>query len=134
MPYDENSDQALSERRHLMSLAYRMLGTIPEAEDAVQETYIRWYKMRQAERDAIEVPRAWLTRVASRVCLNMLGTARRRHERYVGPWLPEPVQTFAFTEPTSSTADPLELSMVAGSDRSPMRCRCVGVPANGRWF
>lgn len=98
----------LSERRHLMSLAYRMLGTISEAEDAVQETYIRWYKMSQAERDAIDVPRAWLTRVASRVCLNVLGSARKRHERYVGPWLPEPVPTFAFTDPTGSTADPLE--------------------------
>jgi RNA polymerase sigma-70 factor, ECF subfamily len=53
-----------------------MLGTVAEAEDAVQETYIRWYRMDQAERDEIVVPRAWLTRVASRICLDMLGTAR----------------------------------------------------------
>lgn len=91
-----------------MSLAYRMLGTISEAEDAVQETYTRWYKMSQAERDAIEVPRAWMTRVASRICLNMLGTARKRHERYVGQWLPEPVPAFAFAEPSNSNVDPLE--------------------------
>jgi RNA polymerase sigma factor (sigma-70 family) len=93
------------ERRHLLSLAFRMLGTVAEAEDAVQETYIRWYRMGQAEREAVEVPRAWLTRVASRVCLDMLGTARARRERYVGPWLPEPVPASAFTE---TGADPLD--------------------------
>jgi len=97
----------LGERRHLVSLAFRMLGTVAEAEDAVQETYIRWYRMSQEERDAIEVPRAWLTRAASRVCLNILASARRRHERYVGPWLPEPVPAYAFRA-SSSPADPLE--------------------------
>src|SRR6201996_6501847 len=51
----------IGERRHLLSLAFRMLGTVAEAEDAVQETYTRWYRMPEAERDAIEVPRAWLT-------------------------------------------------------------------------
>ncbi|PRZ42334.1 RNA polymerase sigma-70 factor (ECF subfamily) [Antricoccus suffuscus] len=108
MPQDELDQEVMGERRHLMSLAYRMLGTIPEAEDAVQETYIRWYRMSEAERGAIEVPRAWLTRVAGRVCLNVLNSARKRRERYVGPWLPEPVPTFAFTEPTDSATDPLE--------------------------
>ena len=93
------------ERRHLLSLAFRMLGTVAEAEDAVQETYIRWYRMPLAERDRIEVPRAWLTRVASRICLDLLGSARARRERYVGPWLPEPVPGSAFAE---SPADPLD--------------------------
>ena len=65
----------IGERRHLLSLAFRMLGTVAEAEDAVQETYIRWYRMDQSDRDQIEVPRAWLTRVASRICLD---TARAR--------------------------------------------------------
>src|SRR6185437_4924985 len=54
----------IGERRHLLSLAFRMLGTVAEAEDAVQEAYIRWYRLDQAERDAIVVPRAWLTRAA----------------------------------------------------------------------
>ena len=81
----------VGERRHLLSLAFRMLGTVAEAEDAVQETYIRWYRMDQPERDQIMNPRGWLTRVASRICLDMLRTARARRERYVGPWLPEPV-------------------------------------------
>jgi DNA-directed RNA polymerase specialized sigma24 family protein len=84
-------DEVIGERRHLMSLGFRMLGIVAEAEDAVQETYARWYRMSQAERDAIESPRAWLTRVAGRVCLDVLDSARVRREAYVGPWLPESV-------------------------------------------
>jgi RNA polymerase sigma factor (sigma-70 family) len=95
----------IGERRHLLSLAFRMLGAVAEAEDAVQETYVRWYRMEQAERDQVQVPRAWLTRVAGRICLDMLGTARARRERYVGSWLPEPVPTSAFAE---TGRDPLD--------------------------
>jgi RNA polymerase sigma factor (sigma-70 family) len=98
----------LGERRHLMSVAFRMLGTIAEAEDAVQETYIRWYRLSQEERDRIEVPRAWLTRVASRVCLDVLGSARARRERYVGPWLPEPVPPAFLAEPAVDDGDPAD--------------------------
>lgn len=97
-------EEAVGERRHLMSLAFRMLGTIAEAEDAVQETYARWFRLAPEERAAIESPRGWLTRVAGRVCLDLLGSARARHERYVGPWLPEPVPTTAF----DAVADPLD--------------------------
>lgn len=79
------------ERSTLLALAYRMFGTVADAEDAVQETYVRWYRMTDAERSAVRNPAAWLTRVASRVCLDMLGSARARRERYVGEWLPEPV-------------------------------------------
>jgi len=100
--------EVLGERRHLMALAFRMLGTIAEAEDAVQETYIRWYRLSEDERDAIEVPRAWLTRVASRVCLNVLGSARHRRETYVGPWLPEPVPSSAVPGLAPHAEDPLE--------------------------
>lgn len=84
-------DVVMSERRHLVNLAYRMLGSLAEAEDAVQETYARWYAMPPEEQRAIESPGAWLTRVASRICLDVLGSARARRERYVGEWLPEPV-------------------------------------------
>ncbi len=80
-----------SERRHLLALGYRMLGTVADAEDAVQETYVRWYRLSEAERAEVRNPAAWLTRVAGRVCLDMLGSARARRERYVGEWLPEPV-------------------------------------------
>src|SRR5262249_3929200 len=73
------------------NLTYRMLGSLAEAEDAVQETYARWYAMPARQRDAIESPGAWLTTVASRICLTLLGSARVRRETYVGEWIPEPL-------------------------------------------
>ncbi|WP_241683054.1 sigma factor [Actinomadura sp. J1-007] len=85
---DPGLDAIMSERRHLINLAYRLLGSLSEAEDAVQETYARWYAMSRRQRETIEVPGAWLTTVASRVCLNLLGSARARRETYVGEWVP----------------------------------------------
>lgn len=94
-PGDDRSDPALSvimsERRQLINLTYRLLGSLADAEDVVQETYARWYAMSLQEQDAIESPGAWLTTVASRICLNLLGSARARRERYVGEWIPEPL-------------------------------------------
>lgn len=84
-------DAPEAERRGLLALAFRLLGTVADAEDAVQETYVRWYRLSEAEREAIANPAAWLTRVAGRVCLDVLGSARVRRERYVGEWLPEPI-------------------------------------------
>ena len=81
----------VSERRQLINLAYRLLGSLAEAEDAVQETYARWYAMSQQQQQAIGSPGAWLTRVTSRICLDLLGSARARRERYVGEWIPEPL-------------------------------------------
>ena len=81
----------VSERRQLINLAYRMLGSLAEAEDAVQETYARWYAMPPQQQAAIESPGSWLTTVASRICLDVLRSARVRRERYVGEWLPEPL-------------------------------------------
>ncbi|MEV0649729.1 RNA polymerase sigma factor SigJ [Phytomonospora sp. NPDC050363] len=88
---DMRLSEIMSERRRLINLAYRLLGSVAEAEDAVQETYARWYAMTPEQQDAIESPRAWLVKVAGRVCLDLLGSARARRERYVGDWLPEPV-------------------------------------------
>ncbi len=85
------ADGAVGERRHLIDLAYRMLGSPAEAEDAVQEAYARWYATAPERRDAIASPGAWLTTVVSRICLDVLGSARVRRERYVGEWLPEPL-------------------------------------------
>jgi RNA polymerase sigma factor (sigma-70 family) len=84
-------DAVVGERRHLVNLAYRLLGSLAEAEDAVQETYARWYALSGEQRQAIASPGAWLTTVASRICLDVLGSARARRERYVGPWIPEPL-------------------------------------------
>jgi DNA-directed RNA polymerase specialized sigma24 family protein len=90
-PADPELDVIMSERRRLINLTYRMLGSLAEAEDAVQETYARWYALSRQQQDAIESPGAWLTTVASRICLNLLGSARARRETYVGEWIPEPL-------------------------------------------
>jgi RNA polymerase sigma-70 factor (ECF subfamily) len=96
----------MSERRQLISLAYRLLGSLADAEDVVQETYARWYAMTVPQRDAIDNPAAWLTKVASRICLDLLRSARSRRERYVGEWIPEPLPENS--EATSGTADPAD--------------------------
>ncbi|MEU7869551.1 RNA polymerase sigma-70 factor [Dactylosporangium sp. NPDC049140] len=75
-------------RGRLEAIAYRMLGSAGEAEDAVQETYLRW---QAADIERIEVPEAWLTKVLTNLCLNQLTSARARRETYVGQWLPEPL-------------------------------------------
>jgi RNA polymerase sigma factor (sigma-70 family) len=104
---DPGLDALMSERRQLINLAYRLLGSLTDAEDVVQETYARWYAMSDQQREAIESPGGWLMTVASRICLDLLGSARVRRERYVGEWIPEPVP--APTEWISGkTADPAD--------------------------
>jgi RNA polymerase sigma factor (sigma-70 family) len=75
-------------RPRLEAIAYRLLGSAAESEDAVQEVFLRW---EAADRAQIRVPEAWLTRVLTNLCLTQLGSARARREVYVGQWLPEPV-------------------------------------------
>ncbi|MFH7597344.1 sigma-70 family RNA polymerase sigma factor [Streptomyces racemochromogenes] len=75
-------------RDRLASLAYRMLGSASDAEDAVQDAFLRW---QAADRERIGVPEAWLTKVVTNLCLDRLRSARARHERAVGAWLPEPL-------------------------------------------
>jgi len=87
-----------SHRRLLFGIAYRMLGSVAEAEDAVQEA---WLRFQSAPLDELESPRAWLTTVVTRLCLDQLKSARSRRENYVGPWLPEPVRTDATVDPES---------------------------------
>jgi len=99
------------EAPRLRSIAFRLLGTSADADDAVQETYLRWHGLPERDRAAIDVPAAWLTRVTSRICLDELGTARARREQYVGEWLPEPVPEQAlggFAGAPASSGDPLD--------------------------
>ncbi|KOX06440.1 RNA polymerase sigma 70 [Streptomyces sp. NRRL B-1140] len=84
----DDVDRFEASRPRLEAVAYRMLGSASEAEDAVQETFLRW---QAADTDRIEVPEAWLTKVLTNLCLNQLTSARARRETYVGQWLPEPL-------------------------------------------
>src|SRR4051812_30220969 len=102
-PPDQGLNAVLGERRRLIGLAYRLLGSLTEAEDAVQETYARWSALSRPQQQAIRTPGAWLTTVAGRVCLDLLGSARVRRERYVGEWLPEPLP-----DQTGPAADPAD--------------------------
>ncbi|GAA1288413.1 DNA-directed RNA polymerase sigma-70 factor [Planotetraspora silvatica] len=89
MPLTANDvDRFEASRPRLEAIAYRLLGSAGEAEDAVQETFLRW---QAADIDRIEVPEAWLTKVLTNLCLNQLTSARARRETYVGQWLPEPL-------------------------------------------
>src|SRR3954470_14757631 len=81
-------DRFEAARPRLEAIAYRLLGSAGEAEDAVQETFLRW---QAADTGRIEVLEAWLTKVLTNLCLNQLPSARARRETYVGRWLPEPL-------------------------------------------
>ncbi|MET7925024.1 sigma-70 family RNA polymerase sigma factor [Streptomyces sp. NPDC005349] len=81
-------DRFEASRCRLASLAYRLLGSAADAEDAVQDTFLRW---QAADRERVEVPEAWLTKVVTNLCLDRLRSARARHERAAGAWLPEPL-------------------------------------------
>ncbi|MEU6957415.1 RNA polymerase sigma factor SigJ [Streptomyces sp. NPDC045714] len=93
-----------AERGRLINVAYRLLGSLAESEDAVQEAFARWYALPRSRRDEIVSPGAWLTTVTGRICLDVLGSARVRRERYVGAWLPDPLP------------DPVERGDGRGSD------------------
>lgn len=103
-------------RRRLLGLAYRMLGSMADAEDAVQETYLRWHA---AERGGVSDPRGFLMTTTTRICLDMLTSARARREEYVGPWLPEPVLNSVALAPDSRTelAEDLSIALLLTLDR-----------------
>ncbi len=88
---DDNARDFEAHRRHLRALAYRMLGSRAEAEDVVQDCWLRWHAQAESGGEAIVEPRAWLSRVATHLCLDRLQSARARREQYVGVWLPEPL-------------------------------------------
>ncbi|GLW53158.1 RNA polymerase sigma factor SigJ [Kitasatospora phosalacinea] len=93
-----------AERRYLGAVAYRLLGSVADAEDVLQDAWLRW---QSADRSDVADPRAYLTTVVTRLCYDQLGSARARREAYVGEWLPEPVLTAAGT---AAPAEPAELA------------------------
>jgi RNA polymerase sigma-70 factor (ECF subfamily) len=88
-----------AQRGRLFGLAYRLLGSAADAEDVVQDAFLRW---NNADHSAIAAPGAWLAKVVTNLCLNLMSSARAQREAYVGPWLPEPVLT------ADGTLGPLE--------------------------
>jgi RNA polymerase sigma-70 factor (ECF subfamily) len=108
---DPDLSAIMSERRQLINLGYRLLGSLADAEDVVQETYARWYAMSRHQQEDIESPGGWLMKVASRICLDLLGSARARRERYVGEWIPEPLPDrveWISGRPGGTPADPAD--------------------------
>jgi len=102
-------------RRRLLGLAYRMLGSMADAEDAVQETYLRWHA---ANRPEVSDTRAFLMTTTTRICLDMLTSARARREEYVGPWLPEPiVDTELSPDSRTELAEDLSIALLLTLDR-----------------
>jgi RNA polymerase sigma-70 factor (ECF subfamily) len=102
----ENTTQIFNQYRALLfSIAYRMLGSATDAEDIVQEAFLRWL---QASDEEIQSPKAFLSTVVTRLCIDQLRSARAQREQYVGPWLPEPI-------PTDQRQDLTETAILAES-------------------
>ena len=105
-------------RAYLIGVGYRMLGSLADAEDMAQEAYLRWHAAKDTV--AVQNPRAYLTRIVVRLCLDRLKSAQSRRETYVGPWLPEPVVgTSLFTQisPTNTLADDLSFALLLTLER-----------------
>lgn len=101
-------------RAHLFGVAYRMLGTVSDAEDAIQDVFLRWCDV---DAEGVRNPRAWLTTVTSRHCLDVLKSARRKREVYVGPWLPEPLGGIIDPETEGARAESLTTAFLLVLER-----------------
>lgn len=109
MTEDAHAHEFDDNRSHLTGIAYRMLGSVADAEDVVQETFIRW---QQAESREVRSPKAWLTTAVTRIAIDHLRSARVRRENYVGSWLPEPLVT-EFCAPQEKVPELLESLSIA---------------------
>ena len=108
---DERLRDFEAQRPRLLRLAYRMLGSLAEAEDVVQDAWLRWAKVDEG----VDAPAAYLTRVVTRLCLDQMKSARARRETYVGAWLPEPL--VGSTDPDESVADDVTLTLMLALER-----------------
>lgn len=117
-PADCTLDQAVSVfvelRPRLFGIAYRVLGSVVEAEDVVQEVWLRWQK---TDRAAVVSPAAFLSSTTTRLAINVVQSARVRRETYIGPWLPEPVDTSSDPEVGAQRAEALELALLLVLER-----------------
>jgi len=113
-PLPDTDDVFERERPRLVGLAYRMLGTVADAEDVVQDAWLRWRTLRPG---AVDRPEAWLTTVTTRIALDHLRAARRRREAYVGPWLPEPLVAEAGPAEAAELAESLRFGFLAILDQ-----------------
>jgi RNA polymerase sigma-70 factor (TIGR02957 family) len=114
-------------RGRLEAIAYRLLGSASDAEDAVQDTFLRW---QAADRERVETPEAWLTKVLTNLCLNQLTSARARRETYVGTWLPEPVlagDRMLGPLDTAEQRESVSMAVLTLMERLPPRERAVYV-------
>ncbi|MBT2409004.1 RNA polymerase sigma-70 factor [Streptomyces sp. ISL-12] len=106
---DRATEDFLAARPQLFGIAYRVLGSAVEAEDVVQETWLRW---QHTDRAKVKEPAAFLTTVATRLAINLAQSARVRRESYVGPWLPDPVDTVQDPQLGAERAEALELAVL----------------------
>lgn len=110
-PTDTRTEIFEAERPRLLRLAYRMLGSISEAEDAVQDGWLRWAGVSIG----VDNPPAYLTRIITRLCLDRLKSARARRETYVGPWLPDPLVDAV--DPVETIADDVTVTLMIAMER-----------------
>jgi len=111
MSRDQRTADFEPQRGRLTRLAYRMLGSLAEAEDVVQDAWIRWVRVEEG----VDVPAAYLTRIVTRLCLDRLKSARARRETYIGPWLPEPLITPTDGQPF--IADDVTVTLMLAMER-----------------
>nr|WP_280218279.1 sigma factor [Nocardia neocaledoniensis] len=104
-----DQDPFLAHRRLLFATAYRMLGTVTDAEDVLQDAWLKW---NDTDRTAVEHPKAYLVRAVTNLALNRLTSARVTREAYVGPWLPEPVLTSPDIAEDTALADTVSTAML----------------------
>lgn len=108
----EDTTRFETQRRRLQGVAYRMLGSVSDAEDVVQEGWLRWFGLGEHGRATVTNPAAWMTTVVSRLALDRLKSAHHQREMYVGPWLPEPVIESAGPEETAELAETLTVGFL----------------------